>query len=46
MAACIEKVPLLQKLRYDKHTKVNPSVPSEAVYVQNFAQGDTWPERL
>ena len=42
MATRVEQKQLMQKQRYDKHTKVRQFVPGEAVYVRNFAQGDTW----
>ena len=42
MASHVEHKQELQKQRYDKHTKPRQFISDEAVFVCNFAQGDTW----
>ena len=42
MASHVEHKQELQKQRYDKHTKPRQFVSDEALFVRNFAQGDTW----
>ena len=42
MASHVEHKQKLQKLKYDKHTKPCQFVSDKAVFVRNFAQGDTW----